>query len=106
MPRLRRFSKIFQRFTIPRLEVRPFGDCKNWKFIVLLTIASKVLSKIILLGMKDCLEERLRDEQAGFRMKLSCCDHVTTSRIILEQTLEWNIGLYMVSVVFKKPSIR
>ena len=68
---------------------------------MLLTIGSKVLSKIILLRMNDSLEERLREEQAGFRMKCSCCDHIT-SRIIVDQTLESNTGLYMVFVAFKK----
>jgi len=69
---------------------------------MLLTIASKALSKIILLRMNDSLEERLRDEQAGFRMKCSGCDHITTSRIIVDQTLGSNTGLYMVLVDFKK----
>ena len=67
-----------------------------------LTIASKVFLKITLLRMKDPLEERLKDEQAGFRMKRSCCDHITTLKIIVEETLEWNTGLYMVSVDFEK----
>ena len=35
MPRLHRFTKIFQRFTIPRLEVRPFGKAsqggRSWR---------------------------------------------------------------------------
>ena len=69
---------------------------------MLLTIASKVLSTIILLRMKDSLEERLRDEQAGFRIKRSCCDHIRSLRIVVEPTLEWNTGLYMVFVGFEK----
>ena len=35
-------------------------------------------------------------------MKRSCCDHIATLKIIEEETLEWNTGLYMVSVDFKK----
>ena len=69
---------------------------------MLLTIASKVLSKILLLRTKDSLEERLQDKQAGFRVKCSCCDHITTLRTIVEQTFEWNFGLYMVFVDFEK----
>ena len=40
---------------------------KNWRSIMLLSVASKVLCKIILERMKDSLDDRLRNEQAGFR---------------------------------------
>ena len=76
--------------------------CKNWRGIMLLTVASMVLCKVILERMKDALEGRLRDEQAGFRKERSCCDQIATLRIIVEQTLEWNTGLYMVFVDFEK----
>ena len=76
--------------------------CKNWRGIMLLTVASKVLCKIILERMKDALDSRLRDEQAGFRKERSCCDQIATLRIIVEQTLEWNTGLYVVFVDFEK----
>ena len=78
------------------------GDCKNWRGIMFLTIASKVLRKFTLLRMKDSLEKRLKDEQAGLCMKCPCCDHITTLKVIVEQTLEWNTGLYMVFVDFEK----
>ena len=40
---------------------------KNWRSIMLVSVASKVLCKIILERMKDSLDDRLRNEQAGFR---------------------------------------
>ena len=67
---------------------------------MLLTVASKALCKIILKRMKDALDGRLRDEQAGFRKERSCCDQIATSGIIVEQTLKWNTGLYMVFMDF------
>ena len=76
--------------------------CKNWRGILLLTVASKVLCKIILERMKDALDSRLRDEQAGFRKERSCCDQIATLRITVEQSLEWNTGLYLVLVYFEK----
>ena len=76
--------------------------CKNRRGIMLLTVANKVLCKIILERMKDALDGRLRDEQEGFRKERSCCDQIATLRIIVEQTLEWNTGLYMVFVDFEK----
>lgn len=44
--------------------------------------------------MKDFLVDRLWDEQAGFCKERPCCDQIATLRIIVEQTLEWNTGLY------------
>ena len=87
------------------VELSKKGDlclCKNWRGIILLIVASKVLCKIILEKMKDALESKLRDEQAGFRKERSCCLQVATLRIIVEQTLKWNTGLYMVFVDFEK----
>ena len=76
--------------------------CKNWRGITLLATASKVLSKIILDRMKAALDSLLRDEQAGFRQERSCTDQIATLRIIIEQSLEWNTGLYLVFVDFEK----
>ena len=75
---------------------------KNWRGVMLLKVACKVLCKIILERMRDALEGRLRDEQAEFRKERSCCDQIATLRIIVEQTMEWNTGLYMVFVDFEK----
>ena len=52
--------------------------------------------------MKDALDGRLPNEQAGFRKVRSCYDQIATLRIIVEQTLGWNTGLYMVFVDFEK----
>ena len=76
--------------------------CKNWRGITLLVTASKVLSKIILDRMKAALDSLLRDEQAGFRQQRSCTDQIATLRIIIEQSLEWNTGLYLVFIDFEK----
>ena len=46
---------------------------------------------------------RFRDEQAVFRKVRSRCDQIATLRIIVEQTLEWNTGLYMNFVDNEKP---
>ena len=43
---------------------------------MLVTVASKVLCKIVLDRMKDALDERRRDEQAGFRKERSCCGQI------------------------------
>ena len=85
-----------------KLPKRDLSLCRNWRGIMLLSVASNVLCKIILERMKDSLDDRLRDEQAGFRKERSCCDQIATLRIIVKQTLEWNTGLYLVFVDFEK----
>lgn len=40
---------------------------KNWRGILLLSVASKVLCKIILERRKDSLDDKIRDKPAAFR---------------------------------------
>uniref|UniRef100_A0A0B7BMY3 Reverse transcriptase domain-containing protein n=2 Tax=Arion vulgaris TaxID=1028688 RepID=A0A0B7BMY3_9EUPU len=69
---------------------------------MLLSIPSKVLTRVILDRMKDAIDQRLRDEQAGFRKDRSCNDQIATLRIIVEQTMEWQAPLYVCFVDFEK----
>ena len=66
-------------------DLSQFG---KWREITLLSIPSKVLTKIILEQMKDAIDNVLRDEQAGFRKERSCADQIATLRIIVEQSIE------------------
>ena len=76
--------------------------CKNWRGIMLLSVPSKVLTRIILERLKDAIDEQLRPEQAGFRKDKSCTDQIATLRIIIEQSLEWQSPLYMNFIDFQK----
>nr|KAG5701747.1 hypothetical protein BaRGS_004349 [Batillaria attramentaria] len=78
------------------------SQCGNWRGIMLLSIPSKVLTRIILERLKEALDKRLRPEQAGFRQDRSCTDHIATLRIILEQSIEWQSPLYTSFVDFEK----
>lgn len=69
---------------------------------MLLSITSKVMTRAILERMKQTIDLKIRDEQAGFRAGRSCCDQIATLRIIIEQSLEWNSGLYITFVDFEK----
>ena len=71
--------------------------CKNYRGIMLLTIASKVLCRITLQRTKDALDDRLQDEQAGFYKGA-----ILLRPNIVDQTLAWNTGLCMVFVDFEK----
>ena len=55
---------------------------------MLLSIPSKVLTRVILNRMKVAVDEVLREEQVGFRKDRSCTDQIATLRIIVEQSIE------------------
>ena len=57
---------------------------------MLLSTAGNVLNRILLERMKEAVDPRLRDQQAGFRRNRSCADQIASLRVIVEQSLEWN----------------
>ena len=61
------------------------GVCNNYRDISMLVTAGKVLNRIILDIMKQALDSKLREEQAGFRQHRSCSDQIITLKIITEQ---------------------
>src|ERR1700753_2667348 len=69
---------------------------------LLLSVPSKIFSRIVLGRIKFALDKMLRKEQAGFRQNRSCIDHIASLRIIVEQSLEWQSLLYMNFIDFKK----
>ena len=77
-------------------------DCNNWRGITLLSVTSKILSRIIHKRLSDALDKVLRQEQAGFRPGRSCSEHIFTMRQILEQSQEWNSPIYANFIDFQK----
>ena len=78
------------------------SNCGNWRGITLLSLTSKIFTRIILQRLSTAVDETLRQEQAGFRKGRSCIDHIFTLRQILEQTHEWNSQLYIAFIDFEK----
>ena len=78
------------------------SECKNWRGIMLLSVPSKILCRIILDRIQETVDKKLRKEQAGFRKDKSCTDHIATLRIIVEQCIEWQSSLYINFVDFEK----
>ncbi len=106
------FKKIWEEGQIPMewkeghlIKLPKKGDltnCNNYRGITLLSIPSKVFNRIILNRIKDAVDTRLHDQQAGFRKERSCTDQIATLRIILEQSLEWNSSLYVNFIDYEK----
>jgi hypothetical protein len=78
------------------------SNCNNWRGVTFLSIPSKILTRIILNGTQNSVEQHLRKEQAGFRKHRSCVDLINTLRIILEQSIEWEAILYVTFIDFEK----
>ena len=78
------------------------GNCGNWRGSTLLSLASKVLIRVILDRMKGHLDKLLRKNQAGFRPGRSCLDQAAVLRIIIEQVAEWNSTVYFNFLDFLK----
>ena len=76
--------------------------CKNWRGVMLLSMASKDFCRVILERIKTALDGKLREEQVGFRAGQSCTDQIATLRIIVEQSIEWQSSLYINFIDFEK----
>ena len=63
---------------------------------------SKFSSKVTLDRIKDHLYFTIDCEQAGFRLRSSCVDHINTLRIIIEQSAEYRSDLQLGFVDLEK----
>ena len=106
------FSKIWEKEEVPAqwkegiiIKLPKKGDlrdCSNYRGIMLLSTPGKVLNRILLERMKEAVDPKLRDQQAGFRQNRSCADQIASLRIIVEQSLEWNSPLYINFIDYEK----
>ena len=78
------------------------GNCNNYRGITLLSIPGKVFNRIMLNKLKDIVDPKLRDNQAGFLKNRSCVDQITTLRLTGEQSLEWNSSFYINFIDYEK----
>ena len=114
------FSKIWEKEEVPaqwkggitiklpkkkkkkKKKKRDLRDCSNYRGIMLLSVPGKVLNRVLLERMKEAVDPKLRDQQAGFRRNRSCADQIARMRIIVEQSLEWNSPLYINFIDYEK----
>ena len=67
-----------------------------------LSVPGKIFCRVVLQRIRQGVDKRLREEQAGFRSGRSCTDQIFVLRNIVEQCLEWNSSLYMNFIDFEK----
>ena len=106
------FTKIWKEGDFPKdwkeghlVKLPKKGDlsnCNNYRGITLLSIPGKVFNRIILERIKGAVDEKLREEQAGFRKNRSTIDQIATLRIIIEQSIEWKSSLIVNFIDYEK----
>jgi hypothetical protein len=80
------------------IKVPKKGDlsqCRHWRGVTLLAVISKIFNKTILERIKNSLEMGLRKEQAGFCHNRSCIDQISALRVIIDQSVEFQLPFYM-----------
>ena len=105
------FAKLWNQETLPNewlkgvITIIPKkGDtsqCSNNRGITLRSTSSKVLQIIILRRMSTGIETLLRENQCGFRVNRSCTDQIYALRRIINESIEFNLPLYINFIDFK-----
>lgn len=77
-------------------------DLNNYRPISLLSVAYKILSKIIVRRISDVLENNQPPEQAGFRSSYSTLDHILVVKEVIRKSEEFTIPVIMCFVDYFK----
>ena len=62
----------------------------------------KVFGRVLIDRIRDGVDIKLREEQAGFRRGKSTVEQIFILRNIIEQVVEWQSTLYITFVDFEK----
>ena len=76
-------------------------QCKNYRGITLISIVSKIFCIIVLNRMKMRIDEKLREQQAGFRKGRACTDQLSSLRTLIEKSSEFEIQFLICFIDFK-----
>ena len=74
--------------------------CDNYRGISLLSVAGKILARVLLNRLNEYLEQSglLSESQCGFRKNRGTIDMIFTARQLQEKCQEQNVDLYMTFV--------
>ena len=77
-------------------------DLNNWRGLTLLSVPGKVFVLILLNRLKNAIDDKMREEQAGFRPGRSCTDQIFALRRIVEKTIEFQQEVHFNFIDFEK----
>ena len=75
-------------------------ECGNSRGISLLSVPGKVLTRVILNRFGKCIDEKLRDNQCGFRPGRGCSDQIFPLRQLIEKNREFGKDVYISFIDF------
>ena len=76
--------------------------CDNYRGISLLSVAGKVLSRVIMMHLEPVLDEILPETQCGFRNNRSCMDMTFAARQLQEKSMEQQRPIYFAFIDLTK----
>jgi hypothetical protein len=85
---------------IPLFKKGDKTNCKNYRGISLIDIASKIFESVLVSRLKTWRESMTRENQAGFRPGRSCTDQIFTLRQLIESRHEFNHSTFIVFIDF------
>ena len=70
-------------------------ECGNWRGITLTSVPSKVFRRVLIDKIRDGVNSKLTDEQAGFRSGRGTVEHIFILQNIIEHVVEWQATIYI-----------
>ena len=77
-------------------------DCHKWRGITLIPVIMNILRSAIINQLRVGVDNKLRNEQAGYRHGRNTTEQILVLRNIIEQITEWNSNLCTWFVDFEK----
>ena len=78
-------------------------QCSNYRTVVLISHASKVMLKILQARLQQYVNHELPDVQAGFRKGRGTTDQIANIRWIIEKAREFQKNIYFCLLIMPKP---
>lgn len=69
-------------------------ECKNYRGISLLSIPGKVHARVVTQRLQKITDDKIGEEQGGFRKGRGCVDQIASMRLLVEKYLAKNRKLY------------
>ena len=77
-------------------------ECSNYRTIALISHASKVMLKILQVGLQQYMNRELPGDQAGFRKGRGTRDQIANIRWIIEKAREFQKNIYFCFIDYTK----
>ena len=84
-----------QRLIVKILKKCDLIECRNLRGITLTSVPIKIFGRVLIDKIRNGVNSKLRDEQAGFRSGRGTVKQILILQNIIEQVVEWQATLYI-----------